>query len=116
MKLLGIHPMVDGFDLLASGRLDPRLLKDTFAGGVNLTRRAENLRRIRDSLSLYVLASDPKVIMGSRLAIIALKVATGNAVELPSSVHPAVIEWVLGLERKLGDKVLVEMLEGRLGR
>jgi hypothetical protein len=117
MKLLGIYPMFQGFDLLGSARLDPRLERDTFSGGVNLTRRARNLLRIGGSLDLAVLQAEPKVIVGSRLAIAALKVAVEQDVKLPASAHPAVLEWFASLVRRLGDKELAEMIEGaRRGR
>lgn len=100
MELLGILPSLSGYDLIADRKLDPKLERDTFSGGVNLTRRARNLRRINDSVKLYTL-TDPKVIWGSRFAIEALKAACGREATCPAKAHPAALEWYSTLHRRL---------------
>lgn len=100
MNLLGVYPALHGYEFLENRRLDPRLERDTFSGGVNLTIRARNLRRIDDTLKI-IRAEDPPVLMGSRFALAAVRAALGHEVTCPASAHPAAIEWYGALHRRL---------------
>jgi hypothetical protein len=100
--LLGIFPTLHGVELLADRKLDPRLVKDTFPGGVNLTRRAQNLRAIDQSVKLHYL-HDPLIIMGSRFAICAVKAAMGVEFTVAVGCHPAALAWYETLHRRLAE-------------
>lgn len=94
-----------GFRLFPTKHLEPRLERDTFSGGTNVSARERNLARIDESASkVYTMAgqrdpaglfpSTPPRIIGSRyaLALVARQVG-GDAPPLRGRLHPAARAW-----------------------
>ena len=122
-----------GMQLSPTRHLEPRLERDTFSGGTNLTRRKRNIDAIQTSAETFYVfrpgpdpitgMKQPEQLIGPRFGerLLDCKVATGPALDeaidrlypltWSARIHPAAREWYVGLVEQSERRRAAEMTD-----